>query len=212
MPMPYPPFANVIKAVKEHVVDGIWLRDWLEVSINKEASNTVLYILMNPSKADQEECDDTVEKLLNFTMDQSNDKDSVIPDVGTVIIVNLFPFYKTESNKLYEVLLELTEKRGGYEDLMKANMRKIRKAIKKSQYIVLGWGDAPKHVDEWHHRELCSGILKVLHKSDDKQVFVFHSTREKTVTRKRNPRHPIIISLKGLEKCKIKPMYTVQVR
>lgn len=209
--MEYPYFAQVKRASKKKITDTISIRDWLEIEINDQAVHTLLYILMNPSKADRIECDDTVKKLLDFTRKQTERPGSIIPGVRNIIIVNLFPFYKTDSNELYQVLEELEFTRNGYQDLMKANLLKIRKGIQEAEYIVFGWGDPPKNVDEWYHRELTSSILKHVKKCQKENMYVFTSNREKIITKKRHPRHPIIISLTGLQRCEIKHLYTIHV-
>ncbi|MBT2724420.1 DUF1643 domain-containing protein [Bacillus sp. ISL-46] len=205
----YPSYATVKKASIKKVINNITLRDWLEIDINKNASRILLYVLMNPSKANKVRCDKTVKKVLDFTRSQTSLLDSLVPDVKTVIIVNLFPFYKTDSSKLYELLNELCETRSGYEDLLEANLLKIRRGIQKADYIVYGWGDPPDNVDEWYHRELTSRILITAKRFGKENTFVFKSTRDEIITQKRNPRHPIIITLTGLKRCKMQPFYTV---
>jgi hypothetical protein len=205
----YPSYATVKKANIKKVINNITLRDWLEIDINKNASRTLLYVLMNPSKANKIRCDKTINKVLEFSRCQTALPESQVPDIKTVIIVNLFPFYKTDSSKLYEVLNELCETRNCYQDLLEANFLKIRRGIQKADYIVYGWGDPPDNVDEWYHRELTSRILKTTRRFGKENTFVLTSTREEIITQKRNPRHPIIITLTGLKRCSIEPFYTV---
>jgi hypothetical protein len=205
----YPSYATVKKANIKKVINDITLRDWLEIDINKNASRTLLYILMNPSKADKSRCDRTIKKVLEFTRCQTLLSESEVPDVKTVIVVNLFPFYKTDSSKLYELLNELSKARDGYQDLLEANFLKIRMGIKKADYIVYGWGDPPDNVDEWYHRELTSRILKTAKRFGKENTFVLTCTRDEIINQNRNPRHPIIITLTGLKRCTIEPYYTV---
>lgn len=205
----YPSYATVKRVSIKKVINNITIRNWLEIDINENASKILLYVLMNPSKANKIRCDKTVRKILDFTRDQTSLLDSPVPDVKTVIIVNLFPFYKTDSNKLYELLNELSETRNGYEDLLKENLLKVKRGIQKADYIVYGWGDPPDNVDEWYHRELTSRILRMAKRLEKENTYVFTSTRDEIITQKRNPRHPVIIKLTGLKRCIIKPFYTV---
>ncbi|MFX3625136.1 MAG: DUF1643 domain-containing protein [Ectobacillus sp.] len=207
--MQYPSYARVVAVSRRNITADITLRDWLEIDIHPQGTGTILYILMNPSKADEVFCDDTVKKLLDFTRQQTNMRNSPIPNVQKVMIVNLFPFYKTESSKLYKVLQELQGNPQEYEFLLKHNMQQIHTAIQQADYIVFGWGDPPKNVDEWFHRNITSEILHHVRLLEKKDTFVFTCTRPETLTKKKHPRHPIIIKLTGLERCEVQPIYVV---
>ncbi|WP_218014493.1 hypothetical protein, partial [Bacillus sp. AFS037270] len=52
----YPSYATVKNASIKKVINNITLRDWLEIEINKNASRILLYVLMNPSKANKVRC------------------------------------------------------------------------------------------------------------------------------------------------------------
>jgi len=207
----YPPYAKVREAKRKKVIDNIFLRNRLEIDIDDEATNTILYILMNPSKADQSQCDETVKKILAFTREQTSLEDNVLENVKTVVIMNLFPFYEPIADKLYVVLNYLKQKpNDGYQKLMEQNMKKIQKEIQSAEYIVFGWGDYPKNVNELYHRRLTSNILDAVRMTKKKNTFVFGNTRESVVTNKGNPRHPKYIKLTGLTKCEITPIYMVK--
>ena len=67
----------------------------LEISLdNSRTKKTATIIMMNPSKANQNCSDQTVNKVLNFFKDNSK-----IP-ISKVIILNLFPTMKTIQRNL----------------------------------------------------------------------------------------------------------------
>ncbi|MDQ7095018.1 DUF1643 domain-containing protein [Desulfosporosinus sp. PR] len=117
------------------IINNIFARYRLKVSINKNATNTILYILMNPSKADRKQCDETVKKILEFTHVQSSTSNNVIQNVKTVVIVNLYPFYETKPERLQKVINEVKKNsKNEYQKLIKKNMKVIKKNIKEAEY------------------------------------------------------------------------------
>lgn len=108
------------------------------------------------------------------------------------------------------MLNELCETRNGYEDLLEANLLKIRIGIQKADYIVYGWGDPPDNVDEWYHRELTSRVLITAKRFGKENTFVFTITRDKIITQKKILDTQLLLHLlvnRGLLYCFIKLIY-----
>jgi len=202
----YPLYAKVQEANKIRAAKNIniFLLYQLIVDIDDKGTN-LLYILMNPSRADSIQCDDAVKDILEFTKNNLLEN-GFIKRVKTVVIVNLFPFYETKPDHLHEVIAELKQnlKDDKYLKLMKKNMEIIKKNIKEADYIVLGWGDLPKKVNAWEHREITSEILQAINDEGNKNAFVFDFENGESITKSLNPCYPAFNrKLTGLNSCKI---------
>ena len=88
--------------------------------------------MMNPSKANQNCSDQTVNKVLNFFKDNSK-----IP-ISKVIILNLFPYYENDSKKLVNRIKSINSNE------LQENIDVFTKHISESDFIVLAWGNVPK--------------------------------------------------------------------
>lgn len=72
---------------------------WLSLHIDKNAKESLLVILKNPSRATKDISDKTVFNVTNYIY-KNRQKYSALKNVGTVIIANLIPFYKTYADQL----------------------------------------------------------------------------------------------------------------
>lgn len=222
--MRYPDFAHVLRAPickRKSTVGNLMIRDLLEIRIDRNKDKIIQYICMNPSKATMDESDATVNKLLNFTLFLSKEKKSIIPDIGKIFILNIFPYYKENSRKLYELLESLI--REDYKIFQKwqvRNLNIIKQVIDISDYIVLSWGDSPSNVSHTeissvitrYHRWYTSQIIEYIHKTHKEKVFVLLTDGNTLLTKGLQPRHPSKRqqNLLGLRACQPKLYYSIE--
>jgi hypothetical protein len=177
------------------VVKGIHARTLLSVQISNQFNDSVLVIMMNPSKANKSQSDLTINKVLNLFNHSK---------IGTVKIANLFPVYKTKSALLYDTLLQL--KRidvTKYNQIISENLKILESEIKHSNFIVLAWGDTPNGMPTVFYEQMYNKILSSLHKNDKKALVFLTKRWENLLTLRRKPRHPNRNKLIGVVECKI---------
>ncbi|MFC3748718.1 DUF1643 domain-containing protein [Paenibacillus sp. GCM10012306] len=195
----YPIFINKVKIEnmgKYKLQNGIRVRHNLVLSLSEKTNGEVLsFILMNPSLADTLQSDDTVNSMLIF-VDRLIKEDARFEKVHEVVVLNLFPFYEPSSKSLGEVI----KKVNGIAQLLNTNQRHIRKQLKKSHYVVLGWGNVPPKISAVIHKDetkkILEGIKKLRH---IKGVFSMESRKKTGLTKKGQPRHPKYLAKQDLK-------------
>lgn len=165
----------------------------LEVSINTfNSKSTATVIMMNPSKATKICSDDTVNKVLEFFKTYKN-----IP-IKKVTILNLFPYYETDSKKLAKYV-----DNNDSNDLQE-NINRFENYIDESDLIVLAWGDVPSGFSAKTHNKYVKKTMDIItaaHKNN--VVYVFRDNRfakNLIITQEQRPRHPNRITLHDLHK------------
>lgn len=92
----------------------------LDINLTKSEKEKILVvIMMNPSQADQDKSDKTVNKILKWATKKNYNK---------VFIRNCIPFNETDSNNLPKLLEQYCNKE--FEEIMKKNYDYIEKAVK----------------------------------------------------------------------------------
>jgi hypothetical protein len=109
-------------------------RLWLSLNIDKSAKESLLVILKNPSRATKDISDKTVFNVTNYVHKNRN-KYSAFKNIGTVIIVNLIPFYETYADQLGTLGVKVIDKQ---------NQDTITNMTLKHKSVIVAWGDHPK--------------------------------------------------------------------
>ncbi|MCT4454531.1 DUF1643 domain-containing protein [Lactococcus cremoris] len=94
------------------------IRNYLNITFNRDVNKKMVIILMNPSKATDKESDPTVSEVLRFAK----------KEYKKVIIFNVLPFYGTDSDDL-SPLFKDESKKEIIEVLLKSNINKIREEL-----------------------------------------------------------------------------------
>lgn len=178
------------------VTNNISKRNLLSVKIG-ESKDKILCVMMNPSKADTQQSDRTVNKVLNL-LENTN--------AGIIEIVNLFPIYKTNSNELYTSLQEVINVIGfdGFDRLIAENDKLIRRKIVHADLIIFAWGDTPENMPCILHMKQCMKILSVASTIESEKFCIFKTKRwEKYLTKLGNPRHPNRNKITDLISCTV---------
>ena len=104
----------------------------LEVTMNKAGTDNVLVILKNPSRAGENniyESDKTVSNVCEYF-----EKNRKQINTNKIIIMNLFPFYLTNSDELYSHKESLIDEE---------NKKHLVSNIENADKIILAWGSHP---------------------------------------------------------------------
>ncbi|WP_158630137.1 DUF1643 domain-containing protein [Cohnella sp. AR92] len=180
-------------------------REILEIVLNKPGNKTASVIMMNPSEADSDKSDGTVNKVIEFFVKPShnplNERDREITDIKHLNILNLLPIYNPKSkglnNDLDIIISEKSDKK--LQSLLESNMQLAIKTIKASDYVVLAWG-MPDEFPLPLYYKLAGKVLEEVIDST-KEIFVFrvkNSKAEYHLTKRLNPPHPSYCNLLGL--------------
>ena len=161
----------------EQVFDGetIKRRFLLEIKLkNKENENSVAVIMMNPSEADEEKSDRTINKVVKYVF--NNDKTK---GYGRILIMNLFVAYKTKPEGVNKLIAKSDfDYVVGNKDSIISNNEYILNATKESELTIIAWGKG----SITRYRERSNAVLKLL--PYDKLHCV------KSLTKEGYPRHP----------------------
>ncbi|MBU3102238.1 MULTISPECIES: DUF1643 domain-containing protein [Clostridium] len=178
--------------------NNIKVRNLISVKISNNNNKKVLCVMMNPSKANSEQSDITVNKILNLL-------NSVKYNVGIIEIVNLYPVYKTKSGELFNTLQQL-RKHGieVYDKKIKENDQLIKSKIESTDVIIFAWGKSPKHMPRKTYKAQGEKILGYVLKNKNKHLYIFKTNRwTNLLTNLGNPRHPSRNTLVGISACEV---------
>lgn len=142
----------------------------LEISLNRHKDfkgERCLVILKNPSKAgltDINESDKTVNTVCQYLFVRTD-----VINANTVIIMNLFPVYETDSKKLHDDFIR--------EYLVdNENKNYLKEEIEKADKIIVAWGTHP---------------AKCLDPFDEMKRFVIPLLQNKTCYQMKHPKFQI---------------------
>lgn len=134
------------------------IRKSLHIPLLNDYSNDLTYIMMNPSKADKNVSDDTVNRCLKIAYH--------FPckyQIGAVTIVNMQPIYEPKSSKLEKIISNISHDE--YINELIDNIKTIKKTVKKSDYIFLATGESPKGIDKKLYRGLLDMVVEYIEKN-----------------------------------------------
>lgn len=126
-------------------------RMWLSLLIDKNAKENLLVILKNPSRATKDISDKTVFNVTNYIY-KNREKYLPFMNVGTIIILNLIPFYQTYSELLATSNLSIIDNE---------NLQTIKDLTTKHKTVIIAWGDPPKGLFN-EYEELKKSIVEIL--------------------------------------------------
>jgi hypothetical protein len=220
----YPPYTTVLNVSVPPgggINDSLQVRDLLEIEIQPLGTKKGMFICMNPSKANRQESDKTVNSLLNFALSETIKTDSSVPNLKTVVITNIFPYYNTSSNSLYNVLENfMVNNQQNFKKWQERNLSVIQEAIDEVDYVILAWGDPPSaniHNQDsgnlaLYHRSYVSDILAYINSKQEKDIFILETDSGSILTKSLNPRHPAKRqqTILGLKPCRAKIYYGIE--
>ena len=162
----------------------------LGIETETQIDNSIVCIMMNPSKANLSESDCSVNKVVNFLQQ----------DYKKISICILFPFYKTDSSQLDDLLKGFKEihTEEKFNQIMDKNLAVIEKIIKNNNKVVFAWGDSPKGFNKEIYSCYTSKVIELANKNS-KRMYIFKTNRRAgEITKLGFPRHPSRNSLNGL--------------
>lgn len=163
---------NFVLETSDKRIESENKRLWLSLLIDKNAKESLLVILKNPSRATKNISDKTVFTVTNYVHKNRN-KYSALKNIGTITIINLIPFYETYANQL--VIL-------GTKIIDKQNLDVINDLTLKHNKVIVAWGNHPKGLHK-EYEELKQKTLDIL-KLNRNNVFYLDK-----LSKSGNPKH-----------------------
>lgn len=131
-------------------------RRLLKVKLKNNHTKKMLFIMMNPSKANEIESDNTINKCSYIC---HHDLENF--QIGSFSIVNVYPFYQSNSNRLNECLIKVNaEDKPFYSNEIFENLKTIYSEIKAADYVVLATGGIPDNIEDIEEYEF---LLSTIH-------------------------------------------------
>lgn len=158
----------------------------MSIPLNRTEGEQVLFIMMNPSKADSKESDRTINKIIEYSYTN-------FLNIKKIIVLNLYSVYETDSSGLNKIVSEygLDFSIGNNINLETKNNDILELEAQKSEKIIVAWGK-PKNTKaeelrniKYHEQAL--NTLSILQNYKEK-TFHFGSLINNLY-----PRHPLYL-------------------
>ncbi|MGA4485339.1 DUF1643 domain-containing protein [Bacillus cereus] len=165
-----------------------WIRTYLSIPLKGvKIGIDIAIIMMNPSHADNKKSDKSVNRVIDFFVEENlNNKQKI----KKIHILNLFPICSPKPKKAYQKLIELY-KSNQLLSVMQDNNTKIENIMQKCKYVVLAWGLPSKSTIPYmyfHQRALIPVKFAKIYEIEMK---VFEVSGTTTILCKTgDPRHP----------------------
>jgi len=208
-----------VNCSKELILLDIKKREYLNITLKGSGQNKLLVIMMNPSEADEESSDETINKIVHYFGSKQNKNTQGIKNI---LVVNLFPICCGKSKELNLNIEKINNSTNGNNmliEMLEKNRKEIEKRIIDCNYIILGWGNSPDNFHETtFHREIIHTI-DTIKKYKKNEIYIFHvkNTRanarrvssENELTDRKNPVHISNGNIIKLLKIKIDNLYRI---
>ena len=154
--------------------------------LNAELDNLfekkILFILMNPSKADNNISDKTINKCAHISY-----HDLKKLKIGYFSVVNVYPFYEAYSSKLQSTLVAVqsASKSFYYKEIIK-NLEVISLEIVKADYIFLCTGGIPKEIIDINEYQFLINTIHSYVETNKGTVFLGKGDKNKDYLKKEN--------------------------
>ena len=170
MKKPIYKYPDFVSKVELNAVNG--KRYWLTLQIAKNKTDGISVILKNPSRANKIISDKTVFNVSNY-IHRNRKKYAVFKNVREITILNLMPFYMTESSGLKEFKEVIIDQK---------NIQTLNKYCRKNRNIIIAWGNHPKGLYD-EYEILKSETKKILIKNKNNVYYIDRFTKDG------NPKH-----------------------
>lgn len=176
--------------------------------LNRRNGLSLVVVLMNPSEANVETSDSTVNKLIDFFYDHKIEGQLI----KEITICNVLPIYASNTKSAKTQIRALHEA-NILEGVQKINEAKLTVTLKDKRKIVLGWGkpEVKTIPNLFYYKEVLRivNLISILQK-DDLYVFDIKNSIS-TFTEHGDPRHSgRSVKIDGLKKISISKLFGLE--
>jgi len=136
-------------------------RFWLKLTIDETKKESIVVILKNPSRANDVISDKTVYNVSNYIY-RNQDRYDALRGVGSVIILNLIPYYQTYSDQLKELNNSV---------VCAENLKIIDAIAKGKSKVIIAWGNHPSGLYK-EYQTLKEEVMNILSKNSNDIYYV----------------------------------------
>lgn len=173
--------------------------------LNRKDGFSVGIVLMNPSEADEDISDGTVNKLINFFYDFQIDEHKI----KDITLCNVIPVYGPNTNEAMKQIRALQAAKV-LDKVQELNESKLARTMEDKRVIVLGWGKPEvKTIPNLFYYKEVQRIVDLLSIIKKDELYVFDVKNANcTLTEHGDPRHAGRSAiLEGLKKISISELY-----
>ncbi|MEC1289536.1 DUF1643 domain-containing protein [Bacillus mojavensis] len=183
---------EVIECNTETLTSSINVRYNLSIKLNNTLDSSYVFIMLNPSQANKDISDLTISKLCKFSHS--------LNEVGTIHIVNLYPYCETDPKQLSSKIQSLKQENSRlYKKSIESNHLILRSFAKKAKKIILAWGDCPDSFNKHNYTNQCNKVKSLLKEEvNQENIFVIKTHHNTLLTLQNSPRHPCMNRLNCL--------------
>lgn len=170
-----------IKANKVPLNNKVDMRTSLSIPLKRGIASC---ILMNPSAADEDESDGTINFVTQYIYTN-------IPEIHRIRFYNLYPFYESNSSLIYPLIQTLTQSE--YDTAMNANRIEIKQSLKSTTHLFLGYGkcSGDKNDKTRYYDIETVKLLNMIERYYMNDIYVFETSQSNNILIKDEyPRHP----------------------
>lgn len=170
--------------------DDVEARYVLTIDLNNDKIEEVTYILKNPSQATYHNSDQTINKIICLSYKLG---------MGKINIVNLYPYYKTDSKFLYKLIEKVNNHdKKMFNNIQDKNFDIIDDLLTNSSKVVVGWGERPKKIKMKSYQNEIRKVYSLLTKNNFNSYYVLLTHLDGHFTKDKQPFHPIRKRLDGI--------------
>lgn len=147
-------------------------RLWLKLIVDENATESIVIILKNPSRATKDISDKTIFNVTNYIY-KNREKFSPFKNIGTLIFLNLIPYYETYSSLLASSNFNIIDEE---------NIKTISTFSSKHKNVLIAWGDHPKGL--YNEYEILKKSIFHILKSNNNQLYFVDN-----LSKSGNPKH-----------------------
>ncbi|WP_276735977.1 DUF1643 domain-containing protein [Bacillus sp. (in: firmicutes)] len=120
-------------------IGSVKIRYFLKIKLDNAFDKVCTFICKNPSDADATVSDPTINILSELLHTREN-----CYEIGTIYIVNVYPFYEPNSENLFELLKNINILSPDKHRFMKTkNLGTILRICGESDHVIAAWGENP---------------------------------------------------------------------
>ena len=136
-------------------------RYWLKLVFDESKNDSIVVILKNPSRANNEFSDKTVYNVSSYIYKNRN-KYPEFHKIGTIVILNLIPNYQTYSDKLEPLRNEIIDPE---------NLAVINRFTSQCKNVIIAYGNHPRGLFD-QYEKLKTNVMNILSKNNNKVFYV----------------------------------------